>query len=558
MLIRGAAVALIVVAAAALSFRNTYEPDLWWHLAHGREDAAGRLVRTNVFSFTYPEYRQRYTSWLFETSAYVAWTRGGGAAIQGMQATLLALALGLVALACRARAPASAVLAVVAFGVFVLEPRALPRPYLVSFVGLALGAWLIERSLRAKTATSLLLFVPAVAAWSNFHVECVFGVALVAVFGMAELAAPAALPRREAWRACGIAAVCVVATLANPYGIGLWRYLLENATVPRILDIAELRPPYLPNYRCFFVYLVAAAALLLSQPRMLRLWEVAAALLFTALGARYLRLTPLVFLVTAPMVAARIGGLMSRGLDGRAVVATALVACVVFSRVPVATLATSLHAGANAVMPPAFFSTGAPAFARSRGLNGPVFNSNNLGGYVAWTLYPDARIFQDGRLQAYPPEHFNAILAAGGSRADWDRLVAGVDWAVLSVPRPYALSGVGMFGDAEWPLVFWDESTEIRVRRAGRYSAVAARFEYELVRPEAAPLALAAQLSTGRGERIRAEARRNREENPDGFSSAAIMCLAGDSGACTAVDRLAAERPSLRDVARVIGEVRSR
>jgi hypothetical protein len=26
----------IVAAAAVLSFRNTYEPDLWWHRAHGR------------------------------------------------------------------------------------------------------------------------------------------------------------------------------------------------------------------------------------------------------------------------------------------------------------------------------------------------------------------------------------------------------------------------------------------------------------------------------------------------------------------------------------------
>ncbi len=557
MLTRGTAAALIVLAAAALSFRNTYEPDLWWHLAHGREDAAGRLVRTNVFSFNYPDYRQHYTSWLFETVAYAAWSVGGGAAIQGMQTTLLALALGLVVLACRARAPTAAAVSVVAFGVFVLEPRALPRPYLVSFAGLALGAWLIERALTAKTAAPLVWFVPAVAAWSNFHVECVFGVALVGVFSAAELVRPAALPRREAWRACGIAAACVVATLANPYGVGLWRYLFENTAVPRILDIAELRAPYLPNYRCFFVYLVAGGLLLLSRPRMLRLWEVAVAVLFAGLGLRYLRLTPLVFLVTAPMVASRIGALMSRGLDGRAVVATALVACVVFSRVPITALATGVRAGTAAVMPSAFFSTGAVAFARGHGLEGPVFNSNNLGGFIAWTMYRDARIFQDGRLQAYPPEHFNAILNAAGSQADWDRLVAGVDWAVLSTPRPYALSGVGMFPDRDWALVFWDEAAQIVVRRAGRYAGIAARLEYELVTPDAAPLALVAQLSTDRGEQIRAEARRNRVENPDGFSAAVIMCLAGDAASCARVDRFADERPSLRDAVRLVQEVRS-
>jgi hypothetical protein len=42
---------LILVGAVVLAFRPIYEPDLWWHLAQGRENAQGRFVRTNVFSF---------------------------------------------------------------------------------------------------------------------------------------------------------------------------------------------------------------------------------------------------------------------------------------------------------------------------------------------------------------------------------------------------------------------------------------------------------------------------------------------------------------------------
>ena len=40
-----------IAAAAILSFRPIYEPDLWWHLAHGRENLNGPLVRTHLFSF---------------------------------------------------------------------------------------------------------------------------------------------------------------------------------------------------------------------------------------------------------------------------------------------------------------------------------------------------------------------------------------------------------------------------------------------------------------------------------------------------------------------------
>ncbi len=47
----GVALVLLALAASAVvSFRWCYEPDLWWHLAHGREIAAGALPRTNLFS----------------------------------------------------------------------------------------------------------------------------------------------------------------------------------------------------------------------------------------------------------------------------------------------------------------------------------------------------------------------------------------------------------------------------------------------------------------------------------------------------------------------------
>ena len=88
-----ALVAVLAAAAAVMSFRAVYEPDLWYHLAQGRENAAGRIVRENTFSFTAPEYRQQYAPWLFDASAYGAWRAAGGTGIQAIQAFLIAAAL---------------------------------------------------------------------------------------------------------------------------------------------------------------------------------------------------------------------------------------------------------------------------------------------------------------------------------------------------------------------------------------------------------------------------------------------------------------------------------
>jgi len=315
--------------------------------------------------------------------------------------------------------------------------------------------------------------IPLIVAWSNFHVECVFGVLLFAVFSAAEVIRPSWLTRRQALKATGITTLSGIATMSNPYGWGLLAYLNENLSVPQILAIAELLPPRLPAYRAFFAYLVLTAVLLVTQPRRLTLSEGAIATVFGTLGLLHLRETPLVLLATAPMVAARLPALTARGLDHRAILVTVFAGALALSRIPVPLLFTEFRVGRSAVEPPHFFSPGAIAFIRQKGLEGPVFNSHNLGGYLAWSLYPPVRIFQDARLQAYPPEHFRRIIEASASQESWNALVASVDWAVISVARPNQLAGTGRFPATEWASVYQDDAMEVVVRRKGRYGRLA-------------------------------------------------------------------------------------
>jgi len=469
---RAAVLAVSIAAAALLSFRPIYEPDLWYHLAHGREAAAGHIVRSNFFSFTWPEYRQQYTSWLFDLSAYLSWRGGGAIGIQLFQALLLAVTFVTLFAACRIRAPAWSAAAVLVLGLVVLEPRALPRPHLSSFAALAACTALVELAVARRSARPLWWAVPLIALWSNFHVECVFGVILLFTFACTELILPRRLPRDVAKTALLVACASAVATLCNPYGWGLWQYLYENLSVQRVVAIAELLPPALPGYRAFYAYLALIAVLLLLEPRRLSASEAAIAILFGAFGVMHLRETPLVLCVTAPAAAVRLEALTSYRIDYRAILVTLACAALALSRIPPPVLLRGFEIGQNAVEPPQFFSRDAVAFARRTGLSGPVFNSVNLGGYLAWSMYPDARVFQDTRFQAYPPDHFRRTIEASRSQPEWNGLVAGVDWAVVSVPRPNQLSGAGRFPVSEWRSVYQDDAVEIVVRRTGKFGAV--------------------------------------------------------------------------------------
>lgn len=535
-----------LAASAVVSFRWCYEADLWWHLAHGRKIAVGVLPRVNLFSFTHPEFPQPSISWLFDLGVYGLWQAWGATGIQLGQALVLFATLALLFAACRVRSGVAVSAAVVAFGFFVLEPRALPRPHTISFAGMAACALLVERAQARRSIVPLLFAVPLVLVWSNLHVESIFGVAFLGCFALGLVLESDATERALGWRALLVTAVCGAAVLVNPYGFGLVRYLIDNAGVPDVIRIAELQPPYLPNYAPFFVYLLATAGVFLVHTRSFRVWEALAAALFAVLALRHLRFTPLLLCATAPSVAARLGADVGRASW---LPLGALFLGLLTARLDPATFVRQLGVGLDAAAPADIIPRGATAFARRVGLHGPVFNSMNIGGWVIWDLYPDTRVFQDSRLQAYPAQHFRDIMSAYHSQERWNTLVAGVDWAMLSLPRANELSGAGRFPDSEWARIYWDDASEIFVRRSGAFAPLATDYEYRVLRPGFDPFA-ALPSDVTRAERLVTEVVRNRQENPRGFAPAAWLCLHGDDAeACAAARAIAATRPDLRRAA---------
>jgi hypothetical protein len=160
-------VAIALVAAAVFSFRATYDPDLFWHLAQGREVLAGHLLRTNALSATAAAYPQYYTSWGFEALAAAVVGVAGSVGLQWLEFGLIAGALLMLYASARVRSSRAGALAVLALSLCVLEPRAMLRPYLFSWIGLALCAWTVERWLALLAVRRMPLLLACQAVWSN-------------------------------------------------------------------------------------------------------------------------------------------------------------------------------------------------------------------------------------------------------------------------------------------------------------------------------------------------------------------------------------------------------
>lgn len=456
-------IALVAMAAAALfTFRPTYDPDLFWHLAQGRHDIEHGLVRTNLFSAAHAGYPQHYTSYLFEVVQEIAVRSLGLTGVQVFQWGLIVAALMLLYAAARTRGGRTASLAVLLLALFVIEARAMPRPYLVSLVGFGL----LARWSSHVPRPSSLVPVFVIAIWSNFHSESVFGVALVV---LSTLQTGSWVERLKLW------ATCALATLATPYGVGLWRYLYENTAVPSALRIAELEPPAFAAYPAFYALLAVLFVAMASMPRRLKVAEVAVVVFFAGLGLRFIRFTPMIVFVAAPILADRIQAWIARGWDRRAVLVTAVAVMAVTAPASPQRMLAAWRTGDAALAPKEYFSADALSFVRAHRLDSPMFNSMNLGGWLDWELGRDT--FVDSRLQAAPRELFVQLTGAAGDPARWRSLVKDTDWAMLSLARPTDISGVGQFDPAEWATVFRDRAAEILVRREGRYADLARRLD---------------------------------------------------------------------------------
>ena len=329
--VRGAIVVAlaILVASAVVSFRSVYEPDLGWHLAQGRENMSGRLVRTNVFSLTLPRLPSALHVVVVghERVRRVACRRrcrDPGARRRHRCGRRCRSSIWRAACSrafCRRCSSGSRVLRARA----ARDPAAAPRVV----CGIAACSWLIQRSIATRSRQDRLCGrCRSSRCGATSTARCIFGVAARRALRGASSRGRRRSTRQDAVHALAIAAACAAALLVNPYGWGLLHYLYENASVPQLLSIAELRPAYLPTYRAFFAYAAIAVLLLLSLPRRSRCGRSPRPARSRRSGSVICGSRRSHLLRDGADGRRAAHGLAARGLDGRAMFATALAAAV--------------------------------------------------------------------------------------------------------------------------------------------------------------------------------------------------------------------------------------
>ncbi len=496
------ALAGVLVLAAVLGAMPLSHDDLFWHLRAGARMVAGHAVlHTDPFSFTRAGAPWVTHEWGFSVLVWAVDRIGGLSGLIVFRSFLVVALMALVLAAARRRVPPAAAQwalpllpAVGALALWSVSRLLILRAALVGALPFALLAlWLLPAFQRRPDARRGAAVAATVLVWANLHSGVVFGLLLVGLVTLEAL-----VRRRDALAHLGLAAVALLAALANPNGIAALAYPFRIARLLADPESGFTLGHFAGGWHgreailgLLVLYVLAGVLgeLRSGRRRLPAPWELAALAIFAVLSWTSSRLgvelavlaVPAVFALWAPRLAegapvpeTGTQAPQRAGAEGGAAAARpALRSPGCGLRVLAAfTWGASLMLAAGVwserapgLLSPAF-PAGAADFLAAQGIRGRMFNHQNWGGYLGWRL--DEPVFWDGRNLLFAPlvrEVTTTPFVEVARRHHVDHLVLSP--RELDDLAPELASG-------RWVPVYADGQAAVLLRR-GAFPAVVAR-----------------------------------------------------------------------------------
>jgi len=142
---------------------------------------------------------------------------------------------------------------------------------------------------------------------------------------------------------------------------------------------------------------------------------------------------------------------------------------------------------------------GAAEFIYKNKTAGPIFNNLGDGGFLAWILWPDYKIFFDGRSEVYlgtPTKDYQTIIKI---QQGWEDLFDNkykINTAILSSAVPMKKGDLirtdlvlakKLVDEKKFKLVYWDDVSVVLVRDISENKKVIDQYGYKIIGPYNAP-----------------------------------------------------------------------
>ncbi len=473
---------LLFAAALPVFIIPIRNPDLFWGFSAARWMIVHHAFpRADFLSWTKPHVPWIDFEWLSQTLFFILYKTGGWATLLFLKALLLLLAWIPIGRILSQRQVEKSLVT----GAFLLWASSSIshsdlRPELFSLIFFAWIFLILERNRKKPSLQvpwSLLGFFGLFALWANLHAGFIFGEALIFFYAAFHLLCKeiSQFKKTVLW---GISAL--LGTLANPYGLGPYQVALTHLKEQKFLSqsIAEWRPfdfsppSHWPTGLALVLLFLAAIPIIFHKPIQIKskifFPEILLALLLSLLTLEHRRIAPyfiIAFLITGgPWIQAmRFKGKYAR--NGSFIISL----CSIFFIWSFWTQSLQKIPFDKTLLPStaaAFISNEGPALSRLR-----FYNPWEWGGYLAWKLRPQFKVYCDGRYI------FHDLLfqqeRAVKSPGRWQNFLDSqkIDAALipyLNQPNSWVLR---FMPREKWTLLHQDKTAFLFVRRSTGYAS---------------------------------------------------------------------------------------
>lgn len=542
---------LLTLAVALFALNPIAGYDIWWHIATGEQIlATGSLLPNDIFSYSHAGAPWPYKDAGAAVLLYLLfWGCGPGALVWLKALAFTGTLAAMAAILWERRVVLPVVSLLLAIATAGVAFRFTERPAIFSLCLTAVVLWLVERHRAGRRG--LLWCIPITALMANLHRGVLLVPILMGIYGVSSWLArrqrvgttPAGEPRRV-WIAL---AGCTVASLATPFG---WASIRQSWIIMTGTGFRGTIPEWEPlsvggmmtatPATAVVALLAVMAVIVLARRRNLTPWDVGLLLLAVASGLRGVRFLAYFVLFATPVIGPPLAVAGERIWRGRLRHAIAIAAACAAALLGLGH-SEGPFAGVSQPVAPRRYPEAAVAFVldhAARGeLSGRMLNEFGLGGYLIHRLWPQFRVYIDGRNDLVYEEAFIArypkvlsdpeLLAAEVERF-------GIEWLFLH-NRPHATARAHFDQDPGWALVFASEQGLIYVRRAGVNGPLARDIGYRYLQPHRLIASVNEAWRAANGasrEAILAEVRRMKAEDemsiPANVALAQALTLVGD------------------------------
>lgn len=487
--------AIFFLIIFALSINPFPEYDIWFHLKSGEIIAKQGIINHDVFSQAI-EKREWYPyEWLFQLTVYQIQQILGFEAIKYFTALIVTLMIGVIYLILNKIFGLNYLLSLLACFFFFASSYDFftSRPHVLAYTFFTINLYLILLYL-FKTKNLLWLTIPITLLWANLHGSVFLSYFLFLAYGLVSFIYYLLLKDTSWLKKIKVlsffSVITFVITILPPLGTLqyrlIWLFVANREIITNFID--EWRPLSITaiDFESFVLGLILSLlflAISIFKNRDLKqlIWLVP-----------IVPLIPIAFIAVRNLILGYIAltFILGWSLSNIKFKIRPINFFVIF--IGTAVFMTFFYSSYVLYIKKhpekVYFPTQATQFIKEQNLQGNMFNGIGVGGYLLYHLYPDKKVFIDGRVDVYlcceipdivkllsqkelPEKEFTKYLEEFLSKYD-------ISYVILRTEKFTASRRIGLIltDHQNWELVYWDDFFQIIVKKDGKNEKIVEQF----------------------------------------------------------------------------------